>query len=280
VEAGVLPAMEILNAEFGLAAREKDLIETERLLQDRRDALAYLLQLEEPFDISGIPSLQDTDLPMDEGETVALALGGRPEIREQQIAVATAELQERVARNGTLPDLSLTAGVKLVGLNDSYHRSADHITSADYPSWNTGLRLAYPLGNDEALNDHARARVRLEQSRLRLRAVQDTVANEVRAAMREVAASRKQLDVAERGRSYAEERFRAFQKKHEVGLATTRDLLDVEHDLALARSNQIKARTDLAVSRDRLWRATGQLLEKRGVEVADDDGRRQLELLR
>jgi outer membrane protein TolC len=276
VDAGVLPAMEILNAEFGLAAREKEFIDTERSYQDRRDALAYLLQIQDPFDISGISSLNDTGIPLDDGESMALALANRPEIREQQIAVATAELQERVARNGTLPELSLTAGVKLVGLYDSYHRSADQVTSADYPSWNAGLRLAYPLGNDEALNDHARTRVRLEQSRLRLKAVQESVVNEVRAALREVTANRKQLEVAERGRNYAEERFRAFQKKHEVGLATTRDLLDVENDLALALNNQIKARTDLAVSRDKLWRATGELLEKRGVEVADDEGSRQL----
>jgi outer membrane protein TolC len=280
VAVGVLPAMEILNAEFGMATREKELIETERLLQDRLDALAYLLQMREPFALSELPSLHDTVLPLNDKEAIAIALDGRPEVREQRIALEIAELQERVALNRTRPDLSLTAGASLVGLSGSYDRSAEQVTSADYPSWNAGLRLSYPLGNDEALNDHARARVRLEQARLRFSAVRETVANEVRAALREVVANRKQQEVAERGKKYAEERFKAFQKKNEVGLATTRELLDVEQELAAARNNQIKARTELVLTRQRLWRATGELLEKNGVEVTDDHGSRQLGVFR
>jgi outer membrane protein TolC len=39
VDAGVLPAMEILNAEFGAVSREKDVIDVEKALSDQLDVL-------------------------------------------------------------------------------------------------------------------------------------------------------------------------------------------------------------------------------------------------
>ena len=45
VKAGVLPAMEILNAEFGVATMQKNLIDAERAVKDQVDSLRVLLQL-------------------------------------------------------------------------------------------------------------------------------------------------------------------------------------------------------------------------------------------
>jgi hypothetical protein len=39
--------------------------------------------------------------------------------------------------------------------------------------------------------------------------------------------------------------FKAFARKAEVGLATNKDVLDVENDLATAKNNQIKAQTPM-----------------------------------
>jgi outer membrane protein TolC len=120
----------------------------------------------------------------------------------------------------------------------------------------------------------------LDQNRVRLQGLKERIVNEVRSAWRELAARIKQQEVAQRGKAYAEERFRAFQKRNEVGLATTRDLLDVEQELALARSNLIAARTDSAVASYRLRRATGQILAREGIEVESFEGAHQLERVR
>lgn len=277
VAAGVLPAMEILNAEFGLATREKELIDVEKTLSDQHDVLSYLIQLKEPFTITSVSSIDDVDVMLDDIGAVSVALERRPEIRELLASLAGNELQERVARNRTLPDLSLAAGATLSGLSGASDRTAEQIANTDYPSWSVGIRLAYPLGNDDALNEHARIRVRVEQVRRQVDALKDKVANEVRSAVRAVVSSRKQQEVAERGRNYAEERFRAFQKKHDVGMATTKELLDVEQELAQAKSTQILAKTSLVVARYKLWRATGELLERCGIEIASNEGQRQLE---
>jgi outer membrane protein TolC len=56
-------------------------------------------------------------------------------------------------------------------------------------------------------------------------------------------------------------------KKVEVGLATTKDLLDVENDLVAARTNQIKAEALYAISLNQYWKSTGELLEREGIHI-------------
>src|SRR6266702_5744137 len=85
-------------------------------------------------------------------------------------------------------------------------------------------------------------------------------AKEVKAAIRGVVAGYKQIEVADRGKTFAEERLRAFMRRNEVGLATTKDVLDVENDLATAKSNQINAVVGYANSLTLFWQLTGELL--------------------
>ena len=51
VKAGVLPAMEILNAQFGVATQQKNVIDAERALKDQVDSLRLLLQMQDVTDI-------------------------------------------------------------------------------------------------------------------------------------------------------------------------------------------------------------------------------------
>ena len=90
---------------------------------------------------------------------------------------------------------------------------------------------------------------------------------EVKVAIRGIESNYKQLDVADRGRAFAEERLKAFNKKNEVGLATTKDLLEVERELVLAKNNQIKALTGYVDAITELWRATGELLDREGIKL-------------
>ncbi|HWI41704.1 MAG TPA: TolC family protein, partial [Verrucomicrobiae bacterium] len=103
--------------------------------------------------------------------------------------------------------------------------------------------------------------LREEQLRTQLRSQEDSVANEVRSAVRGVSATYKQLEVADRGRSFAEERLRSFIRRNEVGLATTRDVLDVENELAAAKNRQIAARAAYDAALTQYRRVTGRLLE-------------------
>jgi outer membrane protein TolC len=143
----------------------------------------------------------------------------------------------------------------------------DRLSSGNYPAWGMGLTFSYPLGNRAAENEYRKNRLKLDQSALQIRNQEELIANEVRSAVRAIEANYKQLEVADRGRAFAEERLRAFARKAEVGLATTKDVLDVENDLATAKNNQIKAQVAYANAITQLWKATGEILAKEQVRL-------------
>jgi len=271
VKAGVLPAMEVLNAEFGAVTREKELNDAELAVSNQVDVLRLLLQLD-----TKVGNLQTVDLPprdrvdVDEGDAIRKALN-RPDIREQKRNLELNELQTRNFAQKIRPDLTLTASAQLTGLDSAYQRNLNQVLAFDYPVWSVGLNFSYPLGNGAAENDYRRSRLKTEQLSLQLRSLEESSTKEVRAAIRGIAAGYKQIEVADRGTAFAEERLRAFMRKNEVGLATTKDVLDVENDLAVSRSNQINAAVGYANALTVYWQATGELLEREGVRVVEGD---------
>ena len=61
-------------------------------------------------------------------------------------------------------------------------------------------------------------------------------------------------------RDLAEENLRNQEKRHEVGMATTKDLLDFQTRLTTARGAEVQARIDYANAAARWRRAQGRLL--------------------
>ena len=271
VNAGVLPAMEVLNAEFGTVTREKDLIDAERAVSDQVDVLRLLLQMD-----AAVVDLKTVDLPPRdrfeaiESEAIRKALD-RPNIREQKRSLELNELQTKNYSQKTRPDLTLTATAQLTGLDSAYQRNMEKVFTFDYPAWSVGLNFSYPLGNGAAENDYRKSRLKSEQLSLQLRSLEESAAKEVKAAIRGVVVGYKQIEVTDRGKAFAEERLKAFMRKNEVGLATTKDVLDVENDLAVSKSNQIKAVVDYANALTLYWKVTGDLLEREGIRVVEGD---------
>ena len=270
VSAGVLPAMEILNAEFGLTSREKDLIDAEKAVSDQVDLLHLLLQIPGNGDLLTLDQPRSKQYHPSEDEALKRAMS-RPAIKEQKRNLEINELQTRVFNNRIKPDLSINASANLTGLDRTYSRDLEKIGSVDTPAWSIGLLFSYPIGNNAAENDYRKSRLKSEQIAVQIRSLEESAANDVKSAIRNITSSYKQIDVADRGRAFAEERLRAFIRKNEVGLATTKDVLDVENDLATAKNNQITAVVNYDNAITRLWLVTGELLEQEGVRMVEGD---------
>lgn len=274
VKAGVLPTMEILNSEFGVAGREKELIDAERAVKDQIDVLAQFLQLSPGTEIETTEVPAKKRYEVSEQVEIKRALANRPELKELKRNLELLELQVRVSDNKTRPDLLFTASAATSGLGDTYPRDMDRLSSGTYPVWGVGLTFTYPLGNKAAENDYRKNRLKVDQAILQMRNQEELIVNDVRSAVRAIDANYKQLDVADRGRAFAEERLKAWVRKAEVGLATTKDVLDVENDLSTAKNNQIKSLVAYANAITQLWKSTAQILEKEQVRLinAEPDG--------
>jgi outer membrane protein TolC len=268
VAAGVLPAMEILNAEFGAVSREKEFIDAERAVRDQVDVLRLLLQIEGQGEILTVDLPKRDQIEISEKTSIEKAMI-RPDIKEQKRNLENYELQTRVYNNKLRPDLSLVASAGAVGQDSAYSRDVEKLGTFNTPYWSLGLNFSFPLGNRAAENDYRKSRLKTEQTALQIKSLEEGAAKDVKAAIRAVTSGYKQIDVADRGRAYAEERLKAFIRKNEVGLATTKDVLDVENDLVSAKNNQITAVVGYINAITQLWIVTGELLEREDVRIVE-----------
>ena len=267
VKAGVLPAMEILNAQFGLSTQQKNLIDAERAYKDQIDQLKLLLQIKDAADIIPVDSPFQAAYPVDISQTIKTALMTRPDLKQLRISLKSNELQSRVAHNQTLPQLDFTASAFFSGLASTYNRDIETVGSGRYPAYSAGLQLTYPIGNDSARNDYIRKKLLVEQSKTQVLSLEESIARDIRIAARAVDSGYKQLDVTASGRAYADEVLQAYIKKQKVGLATTKDVLDVMNNDVAAKAAEIQAVTDYNNALVTLWKTTGELLEREGVTL-------------
>jgi outer membrane protein len=271
VKAGVLPAFETLNAQFGVATQQKNLIDAERALKDQVDSLRFLLQLNDVTDIIPVDAPLTDNYVVDEAQAIQHALAFRPDLNQERVSLRTSELQSRVARNQTLPQLDFTASAAFTGLASDYSNDLGKVGSGKYPAWIAGLELTYPIGNGAAKNDYIKSKLKVEQTRTQVKSLEESISRDVRTAVRAVRSGYLQLDVTARGRAYADEVLQAYIKKQKVGLATNKDVLDEMNNLVTAQGSEIQAVTDYNNAIVALWKATGELLAKEGITLGEKD---------
>ena len=77
----------------------------------------------------------------------------------------------------------------------------------------------------------------------------------------------KRIQTTRLARELAEDNLRDQQKRLDVGMATTKDILDFQDQLTTARGNEVQAATDYNVSLAELARAQGTILDEYSVVV-------------
>ena len=272
LDVGTMAPLEVLQAETGVAAREETLIVARQAVQDASDALLRLMNLPKTlaaWDHLVLPK----DAPAGEapthdmGAAVTEALRMRPELEAAQLEQENAAINLMVARNQMLPDVSGTAEYGVTGINKDLDKAFDQAGRTHTENWLLQADARYPVLNRAARGAHRRAEVEHAQQALRVTSLELQVTTEVRAAARAVETGWKRIAVTELARRLAAEQLAAEQKKLEVGVSTSFDVLEKEQDLSEAKSNEIAARINYHLAHAALDLATGQTLATHNVTI-------------
>lgn len=267
VNEGVLPSMELLNAQLGVSIQKKNLIDAERAFKDQTGELCLLLQLDRVNDIIPTDTPLRDEYKVDESQLIQSALKESPNLKQLRVSLKNSELKSRVAESQLLPLLDVVSSATLTGLADSYSQDLDQVSSGRYPNLFVGLKLVYPIGNDSAKNDSIKSKLKIEQIRTQVRSYEESIKNDVGAAVRAVDFGFLQLNVTAQGRVYAEEVLQAYIEKQKSGLATTKDVLDSLNNLVTEQGKDIQAVTDYNNAIVTLWKTTGELLKQEGITL-------------
>lgn len=287
IEAGFAAPLDRLPAEAAVASRKEELLRAEAAARNAEDDLKNVLGLRAdqnwdeqlvPVPPPGVPSPPGPD------DTFEEALQRRPEVAALSARTRQTEIQEAVARDGTLPELSLTASAGLTGLagspnpnpffpsgetpfEGSYGDSLEEMFSGKYYNWFVGLSTEIPWKFEREQAEWARARTVLERQRLREEALRAQIRKEVRKGHRDLSSALARVAAAAASVAAAKGKLEAEERKLALGASTTTQVLEFQQDYAEALLAELTAKTDAYVSQTRLWRSVGTILEKEGISV-------------
>jgi HAE1 family hydrophobic/amphiphilic exporter-1 len=285
VRAGTLPPVATKEAQADAASREERVISAENALAVAVDTLRLLLQenpegafLPRPIEPTDNPEVREVDT--DEIEILQTAVARRPEIQQARYDIENRRILAKMKRNNLLPSLDLQASYGLNGLAGhsipltdpntgetvtsqfpgNWGRAYDRMFSDDFNSYSAGLALSIPLGNVTAKAEYEQSQIDVRRGELGYRELLADVTLEVRKAIGDVRSNSKRITATRLARELAQENLEQQHKRYDVGLATTKDILDFQSRLTAARAAEIQALIDYNVSLAALRQAEGTLL--------------------
>ncbi len=296
-DVGALPRTAVLESEAEVARREAELVRAKNLERIARDVLSNLVNTRDEAS-ENVALLEPSDEPtlteyeIDARRSLERAIVDRPELIAARLDVNSKGLLEKAAQNQLLPRLDFTGSLGLNGLggtnagpqslgtasvsadprvDNGYSGTLNLLGDGRFYQYSFGAQLEIPLNNAAAKAAYTQSKIDTQRARLSLRELEENVTLQIKNAIDNVRSDLKSIEATRVASSLAEENVRNQKARYEVGLATTKDLIDFQERLTRARQAEIQALTAYNTDLAELRRVDGTLLDHRNVQVRRAD---------
>ena len=269
VEVGTMAQIDIISAEAEVAANEESVIIQQAAIEAAQDNLrATIMNPNQPgfWSTRFVPSEQALVAPraIDVDAAIKNALANRTDLREFKKNMENTDINLKLAANQKLPNVDLNARYGLTGVagtqldldrstfpptvlsstQRSFTQAIKDVFANDFKTWSFSVQVSYPIGTSQADAAYAQAKLQKQQEQTQLAGLELQVTQAVRDAARQVSTGLKRVEATKRARELAQRRLDADNKRFEVGLATTFELLQSQRDLARAKQSELRATID------------------------------------
>ena len=293
-QSGAVPETELAQPRAELERRQSDLFASREAVARAQNTLKLLILTDTDEDlwsaqIAPAESAAVAVTPVDVAGSLQRALAARPELVAAQAVVDRRHAETSYAQNGVWPALDAVASYDRFGLAGSRNpagpsdplpakldgnlsRSFETLGDGDFDAARIALVLSLPIRNRAARADAAIARHVERQAENDLIRVRKVIRAEVLDAASALETAGQRIEATRAGREAAEIQLSAERDRYSTGLSTNFLVLTRQNDLSRARLDEISALTDYRMARAEMARATGSLMDERGIHV--DDTRR------
>jgi outer membrane protein TolC len=255
--AGRVAFLELQRSLQELLTAEDTLITAQETYFAALDDFKLLLGMptEQPLEI--VPVELDVKLPkVAETEAVDLAFKYRLDLQTARDQTEDARRRVSNARNGLLPDLTLSGEARVGNRVGESAGSLDSRTG----TYAARLNLDLPLDRVQERNQYRRSLINVRASQRQLEDLQDRVASDVRESLRLMQESQLTLQIQRQGIDLAQRRLdNAYTLLRNGKSSSTRDLVEAQNSLLRARDQFESARATLQINVLRFLRNSGTL---------------------
>lgn len=253
VEAGRRPRADIVERQRYLAQQEFNFQDQRNTVDQKR--IEFLRQINMDTSTNLVPEdltiieMEPEDLPKIE-ELMTIAFLHNANYLNQLISLRQAELTYIQARNNTLWDLSLTAGISSTGSKNFAGLSLSSLGRSNEKAWdfrdrtvNVGLALTIPFNQvEERKSALLNAKIALRNSKIALRKREQDLTKDIKNSLRSMKKDIIQIKLAKINTELSKKR--VFQKRLEIegGLSSSFELTGVQDDLISAEKAEVDAK--------------------------------------
>ncbi len=305
VEEGQLAPIDIVASETQVATFDQAVYDALNTVNQAENALKNLISPNRNDSIwnTSLTPVEPVDQTVPDPtltEAIDQAMQNRPELAINRSQRDINQLDQRLYKDQTKPQIDLTGSYNSAGvggdLNPSFSspfcaNSANpeqcqaalaqpfitriggpgtaftDIFANKYPVWRFGINFNLPLfGDKTAKANLGHARVEAERLETQREQIEQGVQVDVRNALQAIRTGEARLRSAAIARENSEKQYESEQRKLDAGQSDVYRVLERQTALATARSNELKARTELNKAIADLQRATGNTLKANDIE--------------
>ena len=253
---GEVTRSDVLRAETAFQSARRVLIESENLLESRRNILGNVLNLapSEPFRVAE-PANYPTTLPPFE-QMLHSAIEHREDLRVQELAVK----QDIELKNQVIGQY----GPRVVAQFDSDISNNTGTSNSKIRNWQATVGVQIPIftGGQREI-DLATAKLQIQQARLNTDNLAKSIEQEVKDAWLTVRSLDDTLKALQAQVAAADQGYQDLQNQYKAGTATSVDVLSALNDLNTARSDLTRQTYTYQVALRNLEQVTGVFQERR-----------------
>lgn len=297
LEVGTGSELESIQSQAEFSSRQEELIRAEYTYMSAQDSLVKLISsLEDPrkMNVTIIPEgLEKMLAPETESfdDLMEAAAANRPEMEQLDINIRNLEIRYHQSSDELKPSLSVSGGYEQFGLGGvqiirdysegffdppiveinegGLGQSMSELLSGSYRGFVFGFDFRIPINNTAARAKNAQAKINLDKARMEKRSSRQLIALEIRDALTRIEMNKARITASDATVMAAGKRLEGEEARFEVGVGSTRELIEAQRDLLQAISTQVEARTALATSQAVLDKAAGRTFERHGIVLKE-----------
>ena len=169
-----------------------------------------------------------------------------------------------------LPTTTTTTTTVPANLVGGYFKSLTNLITADYPTYNVGVRISLPLGNTTAKANLGRTLAEGSQIVNQKAQQEQIIEADVRNSLQSLRSAEARLQSAAATRSSAEQLYESEQRQFRAGTSTVFLVFQRQTSLIAARASELQAQTTLNKAISTFQLVTGGTLTANSVEITDN----------
>lgn len=266
---GLAEAFEVSQYNAQVANAESSLEMARQKLEDARTKILRTMNLAPGTEIKGVTVLTEK-LPeeLDPKDAFATAMKNRWDMQVIRLELENARLQKDIAENNSMPSLRLEGTLSSKGEDaDSRSTTLGDATTFGYVDYNVGVRVTYPLWDEEVQTARRDANLTQRSKRVALQKIKDKVRAEIEIGLRDIKTKHKILRNAIRARDQSYNQYAGLQREFRKGRFNVTQVTTAYNGYINSRYQVVNARIQYNMALLKFDLARNTLFLKYGIDV-------------